>query len=71
VAQKFNGAVHLKRAGITRPELFAATATSIPLRFHELRASGISHLAMLPELTVFDVRDYAGHCGGVDDRPVT
>ncbi len=52
---------HVKRAGIDRAELFASTDSSIPLRFHDLRATGISHLAMLPELTAFDIRDYAGH----------
>ena len=52
---------HIKRAGITRPELYDSTDQSLPLWFHDLRATGISWLAMLPEWTSFDIRDFAGH----------
>jgi integrase len=52
---------HVERAGIKRPELATTTETSLALRFHDLRATGISHLAMLPSMTAFDIRDYAGH----------
>jgi hypothetical protein len=44
-----------------RGQLLAPTDTSLQLRFHDLRASGISWLAMLPDWTQFDVWDYAGH----------
>jgi hypothetical protein len=33
----------------------------LQLRFHDLRATGISWLAMLPLMSQFDIRDYAGH----------
>ena len=52
---------HLKRAGVTRRALHEAADTSKHMTFHDLRASGISWLAMLPGWTQFDVRDYAGH----------
>jgi len=52
---------HIARAGIIRRELTDSSKTSVRLRFHDLRATGISYLAMLPEMTGFDIRDYAGH----------
>ncbi len=36
----------LRKAGVTRAELFADTATSRAIRFHDLRATGITWMAI-------------------------
>lgn len=53
--------VHLLRAGVDRRELHERTKQSVPMWFHDLRATGLSWLAMLPNWTPHDIRDYAGH----------
>jgi len=52
---------HLARAGVNRPELCERTASSTWITFHDLRATGISWMAMRPDVSPYDVRDYAGH----------
>ena len=51
---------HLLRAGITRQALHSPTATSLPLRFHDLRATGITWAALRGDATI-EIRDRAGH----------
>jgi integrase len=51
---------HLLRAGVTRQALHVGTASSLALRFHDLRASGITWAALRGDSTI-EIRDRAGH----------
>lgn len=50
----------LKRAGVTRAELHATTATSKQIRWHDLRATGLTWMAVAGKSAV-EIRDVAGH----------
>ncbi len=51
---------HLLKAGVTRQALHVATASSMALRFHDLRASGITWAAVRGDPSI-EIRDRAGH----------
>lgn len=51
---------HLKLAGVTRPELFTTDATSKRLRFHDLRSSGLTWLAIRGD-DPLKIQQRAGH----------
>ncbi len=50
----------LTAAGVTRPELFAKNATRVPLTFHDLRATGITWMAVRGD-PALQIRHRAGH----------
>ena len=50
----------LKRAGVDRHELHHATPTSRPIRFHDLRATGITWLAIRNDPPL-EIQRRAGH----------
>ncbi len=50
----------LKAAGVTRPELFTRNATHVPLSFHDLRATGITWMAVRGDAPL-QIRHRAGH----------
>jgi integrase len=51
---------HLTLAGVARAALHNETETSLPIRFHDLRASGITWAALRGDSTIA-IRDRAGH----------
>jgi integrase len=51
---------HLLRAGVSRAALHDATETSLALRFHDLRATGITWAAIRGD-SPLEIRDRAGH----------
>jgi integrase len=50
----------LRKAGVTRPELFTSSATSKPITFHDLRATGITWCAIRGD-EPFKIMHCAGH----------
>src|SRR5690606_20935414 len=50
----------LKAAGVKRPELFATTETNHRIRFHDLRASGLTWMAIRGDTSV-QISHVAGH----------
>lgn len=51
---------HLWRAGVRRDALHKSTETSMAIRFHDLRATGITWAALRGDSTI-EIRDRAGH----------
>jgi integrase len=51
---------HLWRAGVRRSALHVRTETSLPIRFHDLRATGITWAALRGDAAI-QIRDRAGH----------
>jgi integrase len=51
---------HLKRSGVRRQALHRSTATSLAIRFHDLRATGITWAALRGDAAI-EIRDRAGH----------
>ena len=51
---------HLGRSGVTRAALHERTDTSLPVTFHDLRATGISWMAMRGD-DPLDIPGRAGH----------
>jgi integrase len=51
---------HLLRAGVSRPALHRSTETSLAIRFHDLRATGITWAALRGDAPI-EIRDRAGH----------
>lgn len=56
----YNLRLHLRRAGVDRPELFADDATRTPLTFHDLRATGITWRAVRGD-DPLKIQRHAGH----------
>lgn len=54
--------VHLKRAGVTRADLFAREATRRPIRFHDTRSSCLTWMAVRGDNPIA-IRERAGHGG--------
>jgi integrase len=51
---------HLERAGVKRTALHKPTETSLAIRFHDLRATGITWAALRGDSSL-EIRDRAGH----------